>query len=94
MPEEDNNILTDNQDQKSLKTAFVIYVDTESLLGKIHACDNNPEKSSKTKISNHTSCYSSLSTHCSFDISRNKHNFFKGVECMKKFCTDVRKHAT
>ena len=64
MPEEDKNILKDNQDKKSLKTAFVIYVDTESLLGKIHACDNNPEKCSKTKISNHTAFCSSLSTYC------------------------------
>lgn len=74
MPEKDNNILKDNQDKKSLKTAFVIYVDTESLPEKIHACDQNPEKSSKKK-SNDTSCGYSLSTHCSFDVSRRKRNF-------------------
>ena len=45
IPVEDNKILKYNQDKKSLKTPFVIYADKESLVGKIHACDNSPEES-------------------------------------------------
>ena len=32
MSEGDNNILAYNQDTKSLKTPFIVYVNTESLL--------------------------------------------------------------
>ena len=50
MPEGDNNIFKYNQDKKSLKTPFVIYADKESLVGKIHACDNSPEESPTVNI--------------------------------------------
>ena len=69
MPEEDKNILKCNQDKKCLKTPYVIYADTESLLEKVRACDNNPEKFSTTKISKHIACGYSLSIRCLFDCS-------------------------
>lgn len=32
--------------------------------------------------------------HRLFTDSRSKHGFYRGIECMKKFCVDLRKHAT
>ena len=68
--------------------------DTELLPEKIHACDNNQKKSFKTKISNQTECDYSLFTHCSFDSSTSKHNFYRGADCTEKFCENLRKHTT
>ena len=77
-----------------MKVPFIIYVDLESLLEKMNTCHNNPKKSSTTKINKHTpSCYS-LFTHCSFDTTKNKLDYYKGENCMKNFCLDLREHAT
>ena len=32
--------------------------------------------------------------HCSFDATKNKLNYYRGKNCMKNFCIDLRKHAT
>ena len=82
MPEEDKNILKCNQDKKCLKTPYVIYADTESLLEKVRACDNNPEKFSTTKISKHIACGYSLSIRCLFDCSWSKYDFYRGSDSM------------
>ena len=58
--EKGKSIFEYNQDKKCLKTPFIIYVDTKSLLEKIHACENNSEESSSTEISEHTACGYSL----------------------------------
>ena len=65
MPEEDNEILKYNQVEKPKKVPFIIYADLESLLEKMNTCQNNPEKSSTTKINKHTPSGYSLFTHCS-----------------------------
>ena len=55
---------------------------------------NNPKNSSTTKINKHTpSCYS-LFTHCSFDLTRNKLDCYRGKDCMERFCKDLKEHAT
>ena len=49
-------------------------------------------KSSTTKIDKHTpSDYSSF-THCSFDVAKNKLNYYKSKDCMKNFCKDLKGH--
>ena len=63
------------------------------LLEKMSTCYNNPEKSSTTKINKHTPSGYSIFTHCSFDKSKNKLNYYRGEDCMKKFCKDLREHA-
>ena len=45
MPNEDNKTLKYSHGEKSLKAPFIIYVDLECLLEKMHSCQNNPEKS-------------------------------------------------
>ena len=53
MPFEDTKILQFNQYYKSDKAPFIIYADFESLIVKIDGCENNPEKSSTTNVSEH-----------------------------------------
>ena len=94
MPNEDNKIIRYNQGEKSIKSPFIIYADLEFLLEKISTCYNNPEESSTTEIKKHTPSGYSLFTHCSFDKTKNKLDYYRGVDCMEKFCKDSRVHAT
>ena len=94
MPGKDNKILKYNQGEKSMKVLFIIYADLESLLEKMNTCHNNPEKSSTTKINKHTPSGYSLLTHCSFDTTKNKLDYYRGKNRMKKFCLDLREHVT
>ena len=94
MPTKDNNTIKYNQGEKSIKLPFVVYADLECLLEKMSTCYNNPEKSSTTKINKHTLPGYSIFTHCSFNKSKNKLNYYRGEDCMKKFCKDLREHAT
>ena len=57
-------------------------------------CQNNPNKSSTTKINKHTPLGYSIFTHCSFNESKNKLNYYRGDDCMKIFCKDLREHPT
>ena len=66
----------------------------ECLLENISTCHNNPEKSSTTEINKHTPSGYSLFTHCSFDKTKNKLDYYRGDDCMKEFCRDLRKHTT
>ena len=95
MPTKDNNIIKYNQGEKSIKLLFIIYADLECLLEKMSTCQNNPNESSTTEINKHTPSGYSLFTHCSFNKSKNKLNHYRGKDCiMKKFCKDLREHAT
>ena len=57
-------------------------------------CINNPNESSTTKINKHIPSGYSIFTSCSFDESKNKLNYYRGNDCMKIFCEDLRIHAT
>ena len=57
-------------------------------------CINNPNESSTTKINKHTPSGYSIFTSCSFDESKNKLNYYRGKDRMKKFCKDLKEHAT
>ena len=94
MPNEDNKILKYNHGDKSMKAPFIIYADLESLLEKKSTCYDSPEKSSTAKINKHAPSGYSLFKHCSFDETKNKLNHDRGKHCMKKFCLDLREHAT
>ena len=94
MPTKDNNIIKYNKGEKSIKLPFVIYADLECLLEKMSTCYNNLEESSTTEINKHAPSGYSIFTHCSVDKTRNKLNHYRGKDCMKKFCKDLREHAT
>ena len=63
------------------------------MLEKISTCYNNLEESSTTEINKHTPSGYSLFTHCSFEKTKNKLDYYRGENCMKKFCEDFREHA-
>ena len=94
MPTKDNNIIKYNQGEKSIKLPFIVYADLECLLEKMSTCYNTPEESSTTKINKHTPSSYSIFAHCSFDKSKNKLNYYRGEDCITKFCKDLREHAT
>ena len=77
-----------------MRAPFVIYADLECLLEKMSTCHNDPEKSSTTKVSKHTSSGYSLFTHSSFDATKNRLDYYRGEYCVKKFCEDLKKQAT
>ena len=94
MPTKDNNIIKYNQGEKSIKLPFVVYADLECLLEKVDTCYNNPNESSTTEANKHTPSGYSLFTHCLFDKTKNKLDYYRGKDCMKKFSKDLREHAT
>ena len=94
MSTKDNNTIKYSHGEKSIKLPFVVYADLEYLLEKMSTCYKHPEESSTTKINKHTPSGYSISTHCSFDKSKSKLNYYRGEDCMTKFCKDLREHAT
>ena len=80
--------------EKSMNLSFVIYADLECLLENMSACINNPNESSTTKINKHVPSGYRIFTHCSFDESKNKLNYCRKDDCMKKFSKDLREHVT
>ena len=93
MPSPNNNLIKYNQGDKSLKLPFIIYADLECILKKIDTCQNNPDLSSTTKINQHIPSGYSIYTSCSFDKSNNKLSYYRGEDCMRRFCKDLKDHA-
>ena len=79
---------------KSDKMPCIIYADIESLIVKKDGCFNNPEISSTTKLGEHVPCGYSMPTIWAFGNIENKHTFYRGEDCIKKFCTSIRENAT
>ena len=94
MPTKDNNTIKYNQGEKYIKLPFVIYADLECLLEKISTCQNNPNESSATEINEYAPLGYLLFMHSSLNKSKNKLDYYRGKDCMKKSCKDLRTHAT
>ena len=94
MATKNNNIVKYKHGEKSMKIPFVIYADLECLLEKMSTCINNPNESSTTKINRHTTSGYSIFTQCSFDESKNKLNYYRGKDCMKKFSKDLKENVS
>ena len=77
---------------KSLKMSHVIYADTESLLKKHDSCSNNPEKSYTEKKATHEACGYSMNIVRLYD--KNIHSFYRGKDCIQRFCKELRDKAT
>ena len=93
MPSENTKISEFNQYQKSDKVPFIIYANLECIIKMTDRCKNNPQNSSTTKVSKHIASGFSMSTISSFRSIENKHDVYRGKDCMKKFCESLRKHA-
>ena len=92
MPSEDIKKLEFKQYQKSDKAPFIVYVDLECIIEKTDGCKNNPEFLSTTKVSEHIPLGFSMSTISSFRSIENKHDVYRGKDCMKKFSEFLREH--
>ena len=93
MPYQETKILEFNQYQKSDKASFIIYADLECIIEKIDGCKNNPKNLSTTKVSEHIPSGFSMSAISSFRSIENKHDIYRGKDCMKKFSDSLREHA-
>ena len=67
-----------------MKIPFIIYAEKAPSLGKINTCHSNPKNSSKTRISKYKVFGYALFTHCSFNATKNRHDYYRGKDCMKK----------
>ena len=94
MPIQFNKTLKYNYGEKSLKTPFVIYGDLECLLIKKQSCQNNPNESYTERKVIHEPCGYSLDLVNSFDSKQNKHCFYRGKDCIKRFCIDLKELGT
>ena len=63
------------------------------MLQKIETCQNNPEKSYTERKPKHKPSGYSLVTSRSFDKSKTEWNYYRGKDCMERFCKDLRNQA-
>ena len=94
MPTQGNKTLKYNHGEKLLKVPFTIYADLECLLIKKQSCQNNPNESYTERKAMHEPCGYALSLISSFDSRENKHDFYRGKDCIKRFCSDLKELAT
>ena len=80
--------------EKSLRAPFIICADLECLLRKINIRQNNLEKKVTEKKATHRPSDYSLVTCYSFDKSKNERKYYRGEDCMKLFCKDLKGQAT
>ena len=89
----DSEILDFNQNQKYNQAPFVIYPDLECLIEKIDGCKNNTKNSFTGKVGEHIPTGFSMSLISSFKNIQNRHDVYRGKDCMKKFCESLRENA-
>ena len=58
----------------------------------MNTCNNNPNKSYTTVKALRKPSGHSLLTSCSFDKSKNEPTYYRGKDCMKRFCNDLKEH--
>ena len=74
--------------EKSLKVPFIVYADLECLLKKCSLENSYTEKKVRTKPSGYAWSI------CTFGDMRNRHYFYRGKDCIEKFCKDVKELRT
>ena len=91
MPNEYNKTLEYNHGEKSLKVPFYIPFNTELILPKMNSSENNLEKSyTDRKAKNILSGYA-CNLICSFDATKNKHDFGRGEDSIESLCKKVKR---
>ena len=56
-------------------------------------CHNDPEKASTIKVNKHLPSGYSLFTRCFFDTTENKLDYYRGEDCIKIFCLNLKERA-
>ena len=87
MPKECKNKSKHNQNEKYIETAFTMYFDLQCLIKQ--ACDIN--NTSALKVSKRIPSGYSILTHCLFDCTKNKYDYYRGKDFMVKFCEENMK---
>ena len=59
----------------------------------MNTCHHNPKNSHTTKINQYIPSRYSLFTHCSFDTTKNKLDYYGGKNCIENFRLDLKEHA-
>ena len=93
MPSDETKMLEFYQYQNSDKAPYIIYANLECIIEMTNGCKNNPENSSTANLSKHIPSGFSKPTISSFRGIENKHNVYRGKDCMKTFCKFLRQHA-
>ena len=60
----------------------------------MHSCQDDPLKSHTEKKYMRILSGYSLFTQCSFDSTKTKLGGYRAKDCMKRFCEDLKEHAT
>ena len=94
MAKEDKKILKYNHGEKSLKAPFIIIFYLECSLPKEQSFQNNPEKSYTEKKAKNEPSGWAMFTNCSFDATKNKYDYYRGIECIEKWCEKFKDRAT
>ena len=53
-------------------------------------CQNYLQKSYTEKKNKHEASGYSMFTHCSFDVTKNKLDCYRGKDCMERFCKNIQ----
>ena len=92
MPSEDTKLLEFNQCHKFDEALFIIYANLECIIEKIDRCKNNPENRSTIKIREHSPSDFSMSIISSFRSIENRHDVYRGNDCMETFFESLREY--
>ena len=93
MPSDNAEMLEFKEHWKSDKTLSFIYANLQSLIKKIDGCKNNSEKPSTIKVTKNSPCGYSMYLIWTFHGIENKHNVYRGKQCIKKFSESLKEHA-
>ena len=90
MPNKDNNILKFNNFHKQQPVPFVIYADFESVLEKIHRCQQDGNKSYTEAYQTHTDCGFGYKVVCCYDDKYTKPiQIYRGEKAVYKFMENI-----
>ena len=64
------------------------------LTNKKQSCQNNPNESYTERKAIQEPCGYSLDLVSSFDLKQNKHKFYRGKDCIKRCCSDLKELGT
>ena len=76
--------------RKVIKSSVYSLCRFRTLLERIPPCQNNPENSHTEEKAKHKPSGYSWSPICLFGDTKNKHHFYRGNDCIEKFCKDLK----
>ena len=93
MPRWNEKTLKRNHGEKSLKAPFVNFLDLECLLLKMQSCQNNSKTFYTERKAIHEPTSRAIFTNCSFNATKNKLDYYRGIDCTQELCKKLKDHA-